>query len=118
MSKRDILTVCELAAHLMVAGLPPGVTAPHHSAPRCAADAMALQRLGARCKRWAVNRHIRKQYWDGLEYRRIGAEAEKILRPYGLTAKPKSYPMNERPGCLMINGLPGNTGGDESGFGI
>lgn len=83
MSRRDIVVVCELAAHLMVAGLPPGVTPPPHSAERVAADAMALQRLG-RSARNAYKRQYEVSYDIEGACIRIRAQLDEVLKPYGM----------------------------------
>lgn len=100
MSKRDIQTVCELAAHLMQVGLISGMQkraipglleAP--GAEKCAADAMRLQRLGRRArnnarKRWlppglrsTVPGYDVQPYLQ--ECARIGGEVARVVSPYG-----------------------------------
>lgn len=83
MSKQQIVAVCELAAHLMVSGLPPGIMAPHSSASRCAADAMRLQRLG-RSARNAYKRQYEVSYDIEGACIRIRAQIDEVLKPYGM----------------------------------
>lgn len=109
MSKRDIFTVCELAAHLALKapGRYPLVGA-------YASDAMALQRLGRnmRAKNKALgNINTAREWAEYLEKMQLKVDA--VLKPYGLHA---DYTLGDR---LRILGLPGNTmGGDQDGFGI
>lgn len=122
MSKRDIETVCCLAAHFALKSAV-NLSGPDGPlAPRCAADAMTLQRLGRRArrnaaKRWIhpANRNTREEIQPYLEEcQRIHREAQALLHPYGLGREVIVH----RDG-LTIPGLPGNTlGGDDSGYGI
>lgn len=136
MSKRDILTVCMLAAHLaqrqhtVETGI--GCFEEYIRQPQqCAADAMALQRLGrsarnmyARNAAWRASPLPDYHQWGPAKAReqdkRIREQAAVILRPYGLTCdlSDGSTATDSGP-CLHILGLPGNTlGGDEAGYGI
>lgn len=120
MSKRDIETVCTLAAHLAY------VTAIHLDDPtwevkitrpasECAADAMALQRLGRSAMR-ALDRYSDSEAgaspgaYTGRElqerWRQIEEDADEVLRPYGLTAHCHDHPFIAE--CLCIGGLPDN----------
>lgn len=128
MSKRDILTVCTLAAHL---ALRDALTTPGHSPVPChdaagnyAADAMRLQRLGRRARNNETKRCNLRDYYSeedhGCKYNgeqaRMSLLLRDILTPYGL----KGYVGGDPRGyCLHILGLPGNgMGGDQEGFGI
>lgn len=135
MSKRDIQTVCELAAHL---ALRDALSTPGHSptpchivAPMYASDAMRLQKLGARARRmYAKNADWRSRGvpnyrgWGPAQAReedkRITEELLKVLNPYGLHATlVDGYSEREDSLCLFILGLPGNTlSGDQEGFGV
>lgn len=126
MTKRAILDVCTLSAHLATQralrftfspDLESGLT--HiSSAAECAADAMALQRLG----RSATNNATRLCNVPNYQERHdrqagsIHAKAQAILKPYGLTCTVGGDPRGYN---LFVIGLPGNTlGGDQDGFGI
>lgn len=93
MSKRDIETVCTLAAHLALStGVGPGNRSVALSA---AADAMRLQRLGRRArnnaaKRWTPPDERGPEYEIGPymdECARITGEVERLLSPYGLSPR-------------------------------
>lgn len=97
MSKRDIETVCTLAAHLAYATFlaldDPTVSVKiTRRAEDCAADAMRLQRLGRRArnnaaKRWQPPDQRGPEYDIGPymdECARITGEVERVLSPYGL----------------------------------
>lgn len=122
MSKRDIIAVTTLAAHLAqrtatfsTMGKPDTVM----RSPACAAtDAMALQRLG----RSAANNATRLCNIPDYQERhdiiagKLHAQAQAILKPYGLRCTVGGDP---RGFCLFVVGLPGNTlGGDQDGYGI
>lgn len=129
MSRREIIVVCELAAHLAQRG--PSVyhySPPYKTPGDCAADAMALQRLGRRAIRNSdrlADLEIGKRHIlpggrifgpddFGVEKDRIREEAAPIVAPYGLKAEIRDEPFQAE--CLYIIGLPPN--GDGPGFGI
>lgn len=135
MSKRDIQTVCTLAAHLaqrqehIVTGIMEYEDYIKKPA-ECAADAMTLQRLGRRARNNEVKRcNVPGYYWEDAgdsrpskdckyqaEFTRIALRVRELLKPYGLRASLGGDP---RGCCLHVLGLPGNTwGGKEEGFGI
>lgn len=130
MSKRDIIAVTTLAAHLARKGERTPEMYGEPSA-RFSADAMALQRLGrsarnmyARNAAWRASPLPDYHQWGPAKAReqdkRIREQAAVILRPYGLTCdlSDGSTATDSGP-CLHILGLPGNTlGGDEAGYGI
>jgi hypothetical protein len=118
MSKRQILDVCTLAAHLAQSKLEYDgsslQTVTYHApdAAMCAADAMRLQKLGARARRNALKRWIPPDARDTREEiqpyldecARIDREVKAVLSPYGLTRV-----MVHRDG-IMIEELPGKFG--------
>lgn len=116
MSKRDIETVCTLAAHLALKGNDRTVEFPPYGfgAGRCAADAMTLQRLAQniRARNKALgNINTAREWAEYLE--KMQPKVDAVLKPYGLHA---DYTLGDR---LRILGLPGNTlGGEEGGVGI
>lgn len=87
MSKREIIAVTTLAAHLAFKAEPGW-----GYASRCAADAMTLQRLGRRArnngrKRWVPPPDRTPDYSPDeflAECARIGGEVARVLSPYGL----------------------------------
>lgn len=116
MSKRDIETVCTLAAHLAQVNKPGsernGLFCAW-DAPRCAADAMRLQQLGRSARNLLKSDadDQREMIW----LQRISDQSREILLPYGLGAV---VDYDTEPHYFII-GLPGNTGGgDQEGFGI
>jgi|SRR5579872_4688260 len=122
MSKRDIETVCTLAAHLALRDLDNAFTAgiatgEHMNASKAAQDAMTLQRLG-RSTRNAVKRYagrgnekLARAEWA---FSNIKGRAEHVLSPYGLKATFRDDPVLGA--GLVIIGLPSN--GDGEGFAI
>ena len=123
MSKREIIAVTTLAAHLAqrMTNEPPGYFVDHCSPKpeQCAADAMRLQRLGRsarnndlRCQRGTVKLQAIEQ-----QDRRIQENARRILEPYGLSPRLEA---NAAPKpCLYIMGLPSNQPESTAeGFGI
>jgi len=114
MSRREIVAVCELAAHLALrdAKLAPlGPATIHNKAGQFAQDAMTLQRLGRRARRHIEKCDARQGiYWGAsVEHERIERQGDQLLAPYGLTAKLGNT-------GLCIIGLPSN--GDGEGFGV
>ena len=119
MSKQDIETVVQLAAHLSRITAKQMPELPGSFAARAArVAAMQLQKLGRRAHRLAerdCNGTLTEAQHE-QELERILSAVAVQLKPYALSANitgdPRGY-------CLKIMGLPGNTwGGDESGFGI
>lgn len=108
MSKREIQVVCELAAHLALKAAV-NLSGPDGPlAPRCAADAMRLQRLAQNVRHKAKD--IQRMAWI-IYLRGMTEKAEAVLKPYGLVGA-----LSKR--GIVIEGLPGNTGGGEDGYGI
>lgn len=128
MSKRDIQTVCTLAAHLAIEAKVLSLKDPSRfrEASQCAADAMALQRLGRsamnaldRLSASEAGRALHAYTQEDLEWawQIVINKATEILSPYRLKAECRDEPF--KPECLYILGLPGNTlGGEEDGYGI
>ena len=102
MSKRDIIAVCELAAHLAQnqrtydTGI--GEFTEYVSKPeKCAADAMRLQRLGRRARNNAAKRWLDPGLRETVpgydvapyleECARIGGEVARVVSPYGWHAR-------------------------------
>lgn len=111
MSKRDIETVCTLAAHLALKDAE--TVSPHTdlSSPRAnagiyAQDAMTLQRLARNIRNKA--KHIESVPW-GTYLRVMCDKGEAVLKPYGLVGE------FSKDGITII-GLPSN--GDGDGFAI
>ena len=129
MSRRDIETVCTLAAHLAQRTVTPERDELGHefggfsATPQEAAeDAMYLQRLGRRAMR-ALNRagtwkDGKVIYTEGQcleEFGRIEAQAAEVLDRYeGLKALCGDHPFV--PECLEIQGLPTNHPKDSEGY--
>lgn len=86
MSRREVETVATLAAHLAQrenchrCTLTELIRGPF-DAPQCAADALALQRLGRNIR--AKAQHIERLRW-GTYLMNMAGKAEKVLKPYGL----------------------------------
>ena len=107
MSKRDIIAVCELAAHLALHSTYAALGDVATRGPRAAADAMRLQRLGRRTRNlfkkldavWAYRLELGVQ-----EKGRIEEAGNAVLQPYGLSC----HVVGEYPG-FYIRGLPANT---------
>ena len=115
MSKRDIITVCTLAAHLAQrkrASLPdpePGEIWEEKLPPaRCAADAMKLQRLAQNLRGRCVRAGRTK--WD-VYLDNMCAKIGAVLKPYGLTAAVSGK-------GIRIEELPSNDASRAEGFGI
>lgn len=92
MSRRDIETVCTLAAHLAQRDTIQGTVMAGRDPSLCAQDAMTLQRLGRRArnngrKRWVPPPDRTPDYSPDeflAECARIGGEVARVLSPYGL----------------------------------
>lgn len=116
MSKREIIAVTTLAAHLAKRYQPRTDAAVENlPASRCAADALALQRLGRSAMR-ALDRYSDSEAGASPgayterdlqeRWRQIEEDADKVLRPYGLVAHCHDHPFIAE--CLCIGGLPDN----------
>lgn len=117
MSKQQIADVCTLAAHLaqrqehIVTGIMEYDDYIRKPA-QCAADAMALQRLG-RSARNLVKRGCGDQKArDWVQ--RIVDGGNTILKPYGLGC---CFDFDEAPHFFVV-GLPGNGADPSDGYGI
>lgn len=92
MSRREIVAVCELAAHLAQWPYLHRDIAAYQQPSQCAQDAMTLQRLGRRArnngrKRWVPPPDRTPDYSPDeflAECARIGGEVARVLSPYGL----------------------------------
>ena len=106
MSKREIIAVCELAAHLARGPKDYCISGPLYeeiSPARCADDAMKLQRLGRRTRRMFEKPSASDAE---LERQRILVAGNDILKPYGLVCDIEDLPFDER--GFFIMGLPPN----------
>lgn len=118
MSKRDIETVCCLAAHLavksqMLQGEGLVTFGPAlYRAPRCAADAMALQRLGRSARNLVKRGTGGQRAMDWVQ--RIVNDGNTVLKPYGLGC---CFDFDEAPHFFVV-GLPGNGNDPSDGFGV
>lgn len=111
MSKRDVTVLCTLAAHLQRACVSwqSEDFDPDYTPAQCAADAMTLQRMAQNIRARAKNMH--RIRW-GTYLMNMCEKAERVLKPYGLVGVLS-------PTGIVIEGLPGNTGGgEEDGYGI
>jgi hypothetical protein len=111
MSRRDIETVCTLAAHLALHSTYAKLGDVATLGPRAAQDAMTLQRLSARARRCAGRLACgvyTQQQWED-EMQRLDRAVDEVLRPYGLDGRARDH-------GLRIVGLPSN--GDGEGYAI